>query len=50
VVDFEAALHAHVRSNYGDLLDRINESGDYNDEIETGLRKAMDDFKAKGVW
>jgi len=50
VVVFEQALHAFARSNYGGLLDKINETADYNDEIEAELRKAVEDFKAKGSW
>jgi F-type H+-transporting ATPase subunit alpha len=50
IVDFEAALHAHVKSRFPELLDRINESGDYNDEIAAELKKAIEDFKANGVY
>ncbi|HKK04870.1 MAG TPA: F0F1 ATP synthase subunit alpha, partial [Gammaproteobacteria bacterium] len=50
VVDFEAALHDYAHSQQADLLAKINESGDYNDEIEQGLRKALDDFKANHAW
>ncbi len=50
VVDFEAALHAHAASNFGDLMANINETADYNDEIQAGLRKAVEDFKANGAW
>ncbi len=50
IVDFEAALHAHVKSRFGDLLDRINQNGDYNDEIAAELKKAIEDFKANGVY
>ncbi len=50
VVDFEAAMHAHMKSNHGDLLDNINESGDYNDEIQKGMSTAIEDFKANGVY
>ena len=50
VVDFEAALHSYVRSQYGDLLRTIEESGDYNEDIEAGLKKAIEEFKAKGAW
>jgi F-type H+-transporting ATPase subunit alpha len=31
-------------------MDKINESGDYNDEIEAALRSAVEDFKANGAW
>lgn len=50
VVDFEAAMLAHVKSNNADLLARINETGEYNDEIIASMRAALDDFKAKGVY
>jgi F-type H+-transporting ATPase subunit alpha len=50
VVDWEAAMHAHVRANHAEILEQINASGDYNAEIEAGLRKALDDFKATGAY
>ncbi|MEN8108071.1 MAG: F0F1 ATP synthase subunit alpha [Pseudomonadota bacterium] len=50
VVDFESALLAYMRANQSALIDRINETGDYNDEIETGLKAAIEDFKATGTW
>ena len=33
VVDFEDAMQAYLKSNEADLLAKINEIGDYNDEI-----------------
>ncbi|MBC8212389.1 MAG: F0F1 ATP synthase subunit alpha [Gammaproteobacteria bacterium] len=50
IVAFEAALHAHVKSNSGDLLKSINETGDYNDTIVASLRSAIESFKANGVY
>ncbi|MBI5461231.1 MAG: F0F1 ATP synthase subunit alpha [Gammaproteobacteria bacterium] len=50
VVDFEAALHAYAKSNHGALIDKINETADFNDEIAAGLRKLIEDFKANGAW
>ena len=50
VVDFEQALHAFAKSKYGELMDKINETADYNDEIEAALRKALEDFKANSAW
>jgi F-type H+-transporting ATPase subunit alpha len=50
VVAFEAALHAHVRDKFSDLLDQINASGDYDDEIEASLKKAVEDFKRSGAY
>jgi F-type H+-transporting ATPase subunit alpha len=50
VVAFEAAMHDYLRSNNKDLLDQINQSGDYNDDIEAAIKKAVEAFKANGVW
>ena len=50
IVAFEGALLAHVKSNFGDLLDSINATGDYNDEIAGNIAKAIEDFKANGVY
>ena len=50
IVEFEAALHAHVRDKFSDLVDQINATGDYNDEIETGLKNAVEDFKRSGAY
>ncbi|MDM8547373.1 F0F1 ATP synthase subunit alpha [Candidatus Venteria ishoeyi] len=50
VVDFEQALHSYMRANQQDLLDKVNASGDYNDEIIKAFTAALDDFKANHSW
>jgi len=50
VVDFEKAMHDYMRSQHGSMLDNINNTGDYNDDIEASLAKAIEEFKAKGTW
>jgi len=50
VVDFEAALIAYMNANQVPLMDKINESGDYNDDIASELQVAIDDFKANHTW
>jgi len=50
IVDFEHALHSYMNSEQADLLASINESGDYNDEIEAALRSAIEKFKTSHVW
>ena len=47
---FEKALQAHARDNHAELLDRINDSGDYNDEIQAGLKKLVEEFKTSGAY
>jgi len=48
--DFEAALLAYMNANNKELLDKVNATGDYNDEIEMAFKKAIEDFKANQVW
>ena len=47
---FEAALHSFVNSERADLMQRINEAGDFNEDIEAGLKAALDDFKSNHAW
>ncbi|HIM53936.1 MAG TPA: F0F1 ATP synthase subunit alpha, partial [Gammaproteobacteria bacterium] len=50
VVDFEAALIAYMNANQASLLEKIDTTGDYNDEIVAELQAAIDDFKANHTW
>ena len=50
IIDFETALHEFARSNHGELLDKINESGDYDDDIQAGLKAACDGFEKEGAY
>ena len=48
--DFEAALHSFMASSHGDLIDKVNSTGEFDDEIEAILKTAVDDFKANHSW
>jgi F-type H+-transporting ATPase subunit alpha len=50
VVDFEDAMQAYLKSNEPELLAKINETGDYNDEIEAAMTAAIEKFKATSTW
>ncbi|CAB5498664.1 ATP synthase alpha chain (EC [Bathymodiolus thermophilus thioautotrophic gill symbiont] len=50
VVDFEAALITYMNANQTALINKINENGDYNDDIASELQAAIDDFKANHTW
>jgi len=50
VVPFEAAMHAYINDKYADLVNRISESGDLNDEITAGMKQAVEDFKTNGAY
>jgi F-type H+/Na+-transporting ATPase subunit alpha len=47
---FEKALHAHMDNAHPELMKRINDTGDYNDEIAAELRKGIGDFVSTGTW
>lgn len=48
--DFEASLLSFANSEYSELMARINEAGDYNGEIEAGIKEAIEKFKATQSW
>ena len=50
VVDFESALNGYMKSSQAQLVDKINETNDYNDEIADALHQALKDFKANHTW
>ncbi|MBL1432712.1 MAG: F0F1 ATP synthase subunit alpha [Gammaproteobacteria bacterium] len=50
IVSFEAALHSYMRSSHSDLLDKIDKSGDFGDDIKNGLKSAISSFKSTGTW
>ncbi|MCK7547945.1 F0F1 ATP synthase subunit alpha [Marinobacter koreensis] len=50
VVSFEAALLDWMRTEQSELLAKINEKGDYNDEIAAGLKAAIEKFKTTQTW
>ncbi len=50
VLDFEAALLSYMHSEHADLLKEINDSGDYNDDIGTQFKAAIDKFKSTQTW
>jgi len=50
VTDFENALRDYMNSSHEDLMNKINESGDWNDELKDELKKACDEFKKTGSW
>lgn len=47
---FEAGLHDYMAHHQAELVAQINETGGFNDDIEAGLKKAVEDFKANHTW
>src|SRR5476651_2184588 len=50
VGDFEAALLAYADREHSELLQQINQTGAYNDEIEGKVKNILDTFKATQSW
>lgn len=50
VRDFEEALQSYMKSEQGDLMDTINDSGDYNDDIQQSLQSAIENFVKTHSW
>jgi len=50
IADFEAALLSYMNSEYSDLMDNINDTGDYSDDIQNSFKEAMDKFVSTQSW
>ena len=50
IVNFEKNLLIYVNEKISTLMQKINESGDYNDEIIEEFHKVIKDFKTNGTW
>lgn len=47
---FEAALRSHMLNSHAVLMNKINDGGQYDAEIEKQLTVAVEDFKRTGSW
>ncbi len=50
VQDFEAALLSYMKSENAELLQQINDTGDYSDEIKKGIQSAIETFINTSSW
>ena len=50
ISDFEAGLLSYMNSEYSDLMNNINETGDYTDDIQNSFKEAMDKFISTQSW
>ncbi|MGR9100617.1 MAG: F0F1 ATP synthase subunit alpha [Gammaproteobacteria bacterium] len=50
VRDFENALQSYMKSEHADLMKKIDKTGDYNDEIQKGIRDAIENFIKTHSW
>ncbi|MBB3103002.1 F0F1 ATP synthase subunit alpha [Azomonas macrocytogenes] len=47
---FEQALIGYFQREQSALLEKINEKGDFNDEIDAGIKAGIETFKATQTW
>jgi F-type H+-transporting ATPase subunit alpha len=50
VRDFEDGLQGYMKSEHSQLLEQINTTGDYSDEIQKSLYAAVTKYKATHTW
>jgi len=50
VGSFEAALLSYMKAEHGDLMNQVNENGDWNGDIEASFKAALDKFVATQTW
>ena len=50
IIDFEAALLSFMNSDKADFMKKINDTGDFNDDIDAEIKAAIEEFKANHTW
>jgi F-type H+-transporting ATPase subunit alpha len=50
VVDFEVALHTYMNTEHAQLMENINNTPEYTDEVQKAFHEALGDFKANHAW
>jgi len=50
VKDFESALLSFMNSEYAELMESVTSSGEYNEEIESSFKEALDKFVSTQTW
>jgi F-type H+/Na+-transporting ATPase subunit alpha len=50
VLSFESGLHTYMKSQHSDLMDNINKTGDFSDDIKNSMKAAIDAFIKTQSW
>ena len=50
IVAFESALLSFADAEYGETMRKIDETGDWNDDLEAVFKEAIEKFKATQSW
>ena len=50
ILDFEESLIAYANSEHADLMNTINDGGQYNDDIASQMKAVIEKFKSTQTW
>jgi len=50
IADFESAFISYLRSEHKEFIEKIDETGDYSDDVLATLKEAVDKFKSTQTW
>ena len=50
IIDFETALLSFMNSDKTDFMKKINDTGDFNDDIDAEIKAAIEEFKTNHTW
>lgn len=50
VLPFEASLLSYARAQYAALMQELDETGNYNDDVENKLKEMLESFKSTQTW
>ncbi|MDV6316530.1 F0F1 ATP synthase subunit alpha [Idiomarina sp. HP20-50] len=50
IMDFEESLQSFLASEYAELMAEIDKTGNYNDDIDSQLKAALEKFKQTQTW
>mgnify|MGYP001460376960 CR=1 FL=1 len=50
IKDFEKSLIAYMNAEHKDLMDKVSETGEYGDDIQSAFKEALDKFMETQTW
>ncbi|MDV3469827.1 F0F1 ATP synthase subunit alpha [Stenotrophomonas sp. C3(2023)] len=50
LLGFEEGLHAHFANTQGELVNKVNATGGWDNDIEAAFKKGIAEFKTTGSW
>ena len=50
IADFESALLSYMNSTHAELMKKINQTGDWSDEIAATFKSALNSFVSTQTW